>query len=159
MILNNREIDLFSIYLDDHNEDNRLLEVKALEPMIDKQKATVLTGDFNAIDKDDLSVQERELLTLLAKLPKVNYMGPSLEEMKRSEVTQYIKKMGFVDADEYKKRMTIPTKLFPVFIPKPILRLDYCFYNNKARVSDFEVLYGPQWDMTSDHYPITFEIS
>lgn len=150
--------DIFCLYLDSSNEDLRLKQVEALFSYVDKNKATILTGDFNSIDKADLSKSQRDILLLLAKFPQVKSMEGSFREMERGEVTRVIKSHDFVDADEYKKRPTIPTKLFQVYLPKPILRLDYAFYNKFARVINFEVLMGRLWEYTSDHYPIMFEV-
>ena len=152
------DIELFSTYLDDESEEVRKKEVGELFKITDINKPTIIMGDLNTIDKGDLSQSTSDLMHLLANFPKLKQMEPALREMEKGEVTALIKSMGLVDADEYNKRRTIPSKLFVVPTFNPILRLDYAFYNKLVHKVNFEVLRGPMFDYLSDHYPILLEI-
>ncbi len=156
--LGSKKIDIFSTYLNDKDEDIRLEQLNKLFTHINKNSPCVLTGDFNSIDQGDWSKYGSEILHMFARFPSLKSMEKALFQMERGEVTARIKQQGFVDADEIKRRRTIPSRLFPMNTVKPILRLDYAFYNNLVRLREFRVLTGALFDYTSDHYPITFEL-
>ena len=156
--VNGVETEIFAIYLDDTSEYVRMKQIEALFKYIKSEVSTIIIGDLNTIDKDDISKPESDLVHLMATIPSLKAMGAAVKEMERGEVTAEIKKHNFVDADEYKKRKTIPSKLFVVPTFGPILRLDYAFYNKFVHKVSFEVLRAARFETLSDHYPILLEI-
>lgn len=146
VVFKGKEIDIFSVYLDDLSEDTRLEQIKSLFKLINKNKATVFMGDLNSLDKSDETI-----------IPSINLgLDKVLKDMGRGEVISFIKEKDFNDSN-IDKLKTVPTKLFPIKIDKPILRLDYIFYNQYLKSKNFEVLTGEIFDKTSDHFPIRVE--
>jgi len=147
IIFDGREADVFSVYLDDMSEDTRLEQIKSLFSLINKNKATVFMGDLNSLDKSDESI-----------IPSINFdLDKVLKDMGRGEVIKFIKGNGFIDTNMDKLK-TAPTKLFPIKVDKPILRLDYIFHNQFLEAKNFEVLNGEIFNKTSDHFPIEVEL-
>jgi endonuclease/exonuclease/phosphatase family metal-dependent hydrolase len=85
-------------------------------------------------------------------------MESSLNEMRRGEVTKMLVDAGFVDFGKGKVD-TVPAKLFPLPVEKPILRLDYAFGNNRVKLEEFKVLTDEKYGNLSDHYPIWMRVS
>jgi len=140
--VDDKKIDIFSIYLDDMSEDTRLKQVESLFGFIDKNP-TIFMGDLNTIDVDDKTV-----LPILG-----NSLDNVFREMSRGEVIKYIKNNDFRDTN-LERVKTVPTKLFPIKISEPIARLDYIFYRGDFKVKSFDVLRGNLFDKMSDHFPI-----
>ncbi|MCL4384072.1 hypothetical protein M1116_01305 [Patescibacteria group bacterium] len=149
--------EIFAVYLEVVEEEIRKAQIKALLQLVDPKKATILIGDFNSIDGKDLSWPTKCLLRSGAKVIGDRTFKRAIPEMMRGEGTALIKAQGFQDADP-KRRPTIPSKLFVLPIPFPLLRLDYGFYNQRVKPINFEVLRGPLFEKTSDHYPILWEV-
>lgn len=156
--MDNDEVDVFSVYLDDLSEDTRLTQVDALLKNIKIDKPTVIMGDLNTLSLKDLSKTDL-LINEFAKVNPQMYkaMKPVLDQMKRGEVIKQFETFGLKDADK-DGMPTAPTKLFPAEIKGAVLRLDYALYTDRLKVQNFNVLTGPNFDKSSDHYPISFEV-
>jgi endonuclease/exonuclease/phosphatase family metal-dependent hydrolase len=152
-------IDIFSIYLDDVNEDTRIKQIEAVLKLVNPNTPTIITGDLNTFDKDDLAETNKQLEILGHKFPgPMKSMESSLNEMKRGKVTKILVDAGFVDLGKGKGD-TVPAKLFPLPVDKPVLRLDYAFGNNLIKLEEFKVLTDEKYGNLSDHYPIWMRVS
>jgi endonuclease/exonuclease/phosphatase family metal-dependent hydrolase len=153
------EIDIFSVYLDDLNEDTRIKQIQAVLKLVDPNIPTIITGDLNTFDENDLNEAKNSLDELGRKYPvPIKNMEASLNEMKRGEVTQILKDNGFSDLGRNAGN-TVPAKLFPLPVEKPVIRLDYAFGNSRVKLEDFKVLTDPKFGNLSDHYPIWMRVS
>jgi endonuclease/exonuclease/phosphatase family metal-dependent hydrolase len=132
--------------------------VEALLELVEIQKPTIIAGDLNTFDQGDLLRAKAGLRILYALNPNAKSMEPATNEMARAEVTKLIKAKGLVDMGKGQGN-TIPSKLFPIKLNGPALRIDYGFCTPDIRVENFEVLRGEIFDKTSDHYPIKMRIS
>jgi endonuclease/exonuclease/phosphatase family metal-dependent hydrolase len=150
-------IDIFSTYLDDLNEDTRIGQVKALLDLVDKDRKTIITGDLNTFDESDLFSAKAGLKILYTLNPGAKSMEPVTTGMARAEVTKILKEYGFVDMGKGNGN-TIPSKLFPIRVNQPMLRVDYGFCTPDIKVQKFEVLRGEVFDKLSDHFPISMKI-
>ncbi len=152
-------IDILSVYLDDLSEDTRIKQVQAILNLIDPNIPTIIMGDLNTFDKNDLDDAKTNLDELGQRYPgPMKSMEASLNEMKRGEVTQLLKDNGFTDLGK-DAGATVPAKLFPLPVEKPVIRLDYAFGNNRVKLEDFRVLTDPKFGNLSDHYPIWMRVS
>jgi len=152
-------MDIFSVYLDDISEDTRIKQIKAVLALVDPNIPTIITGDLNTFDKHDLNETKSNLDELSRRYPgPMKSMETSLNEMKRGEVTQLLKINGFRDLGK-DAGTTVPAKLFPLPVEKPVIRLDYAFGNSRVKLEDFKVLTDPKFGNLSDHYPIWMRIS
>lgn len=152
-------IDIFSIYLDDENEDTRLKQLEVVLQAVDPSMPTLIVGDLNTIDSTDLVETDKNLEELASKFPgPMKSMESSLNQMKRGEVTKNLKVNGFIDLG-CGKGNTIPAKLFPLPVDKPIIRFDYAFGNEKINLEEFKVLTDKKFAELSDHYPIWMRVS
>ncbi len=152
------EIDIFAVYLDDVSEDTRLDQVRVVLGSVDSNRPTIITGDFNTIDKDDLEEASKNLEELQLKFPgPMKAMEPSLNEMRRGEVTKVLIENGFVDLGKGRGN-TIPAKLFPFPADRPLARFDYAFGNRFIKLEDFRVLTDDTYAVLSDHFPIWMRI-
>jgi endonuclease/exonuclease/phosphatase family metal-dependent hydrolase len=152
-------IDIFSVYLDDVSEDTRIKQIEAVLKLVNPNTPTIITGDLNTIDKDDLAETNKQLETLGRKFPgPMKSMEGSLNEMKRGEIAKILKDQGFIDLGKDEGN-TVPAKLFPLPVEKPILRLDYAFGNNQVKLEEFKVLTDEKYGNLSDHYPIWMRVS
>jgi len=152
-------IDLFSVYFDDLSEDARLKQTKAVLKLVDPNTLTIVIGDLNTIDGHDLSQTNVRLLELAQKFPKqMKYMENVFNEMKRGEITRMFENRGFIDLGKDKGN-TVPAKLFPLPVEKPIARIDYAFANRKVKLEEFKVLTDENFGKLSDHYPIWMKVS
>ncbi len=152
-------IDIFSIYLDDVNEDTRIKQIQAVLELVDTHTPTIITGDLNTFDNDDLAETNKQLEALGHKFPgPMKSMEGSLNEMKRGEVTKILTNAGFVDLGKGKGN-TVPAKLFPLPVNGPVLRLDYAFGNNLIKLEEFKILTDEKYGNLSDHYPIWMRVS
>jgi endonuclease/exonuclease/phosphatase family metal-dependent hydrolase len=157
IVVNEKEVDIFSVYLDDVSEDIRLEQIKALFNLIDPNKSTIFMGDLNTIDSEDLTKAKEQIEELFTKNPAAKTMEPSLREMMRGEVTKRIKEKGFIDIGKGRGN-TVPSNLFPIQTNGPITRFDYAFCTPDIKVESFEVLRGIEFDQLSDHFPIKMRI-
>lgn len=154
-----KDIDVFSVYLDDLNEDVRVKQVKALLKHIDPNTPTIIAGDLNTLDFDDIKKTDEHIKRLSQKFPgPMNNMEQSLNEMKRAKVTKLLKDNGFIDLGKNLGN-TVPAKLFPLPVENPILRIDYAFTNRQIKLEEFKVLVDDAFGILSDHYPIIIKIS
>lgn len=152
-------VDIFSVYLDDISENTRIKQVKAALNLVDSSIPTIITGDLNTFDEHDLNEARNNLIELGQRYPgPIKNMVASLNEMKRAEVTQILKENGFTDLGKNAGN-TVPAKLFPLPVEKPVIRLDYAFGNSRVRLEDFKVLTDPKFGNLSDHYPIWMRVS
>jgi endonuclease/exonuclease/phosphatase family metal-dependent hydrolase len=143
VVIDKKIIDVFSIYLDDLSEDTRLKQLKSLFSMIKSTNPTLFMGDINSMDKEDKTV-----------IPWVNLdLNKVLEDMNKGEVITFIKENGFIDTNTLRLK-TAPSKLFPIKLAKPVMRIDYIFHNKYFRTEEFNVLYDNEFNRASDHFPI-----
>lgn len=152
-------IDIFSVYLDDVSEDTRIKQIQAVLELVDPNIPTIITGDLNTFDKRDLNETNSSLNELVQKYPEpMKSMEAALNEMKRGEVTQLLKDNGFIDLGK-DSGPTVPAKLFPLPLEKPLIRLDYAFGNGRISLEDFKVLTDEKFGNLSDHYPVWMCVS
>jgi len=155
--INGSELDIFTVYLDDLSEETRVKQTKALLKNIDKERPTIIMGDLNTLDLNDISKAQHFIDEFAEGNPRLyEGMKPVLIEMKRGEVIKRLKKFGLNDAGK-NGGPTAPTKLFPAKINEPILRIDYALHTKSVMVKNFKVMRGSLFDETSDHYPIVFD--
>lgn len=152
-------IDIFSVYFDDLCEALRVDQLETVLKLVDKSKPTIILGDLNSFDCDDLAETSRNLDELAQKFPKQVKMmkETAFNEMMKAQVTKIFKKNGFRDLGKGKGN-TVPAKLFPLPSAKPLARLDYAFANELIKVNDFEVLTEEKFAVLSDHYPIYIRV-
>lgn len=155
--VNNKTVDIFSVYLDDLSEDVRIDQIQSLLKFVEKDKPVIIMGDLNTLDAEDF-VREEPLINKFAASNTQLYisMTPVLNEMKRGEVVKILKESGLQDADK-SSEPTAPSKLFPAKIEYAILRIDYAFHTNEMQIANFKVMKDGVFDQASDHYPIVFE--
>ncbi|OGM19832.1 hypothetical protein A2686_04970 [Candidatus Woesebacteria bacterium RIFCSPHIGHO2_01_FULL_38_10] len=157
--LNNEKVDIFSVYLDDLSEDVRIGQVQSLLKFVENDKPTIIMGDLNTLDTEDIVRAEPLINKFAASNPQLyKNMAPVLNEMRRGEVTKILKEFGLQDADK-SGEPTAPSKLFPAKIEDAILRIDYAFHTNEIQTINFKVMKGGVFDQSSDHYPIAFQLS
>lgn len=157
MIIDEKGVDVYTVYLDDLSEDARVEQVIALLRQIDMNYPSIIMGDLNALKKEDVS----KLKPLIDKFFLVNpeLLAGYEDVLKQMMVGTALSKIeggGFVDATHI-MQATAPTKLFPAKLEDPILRLDYAYYRGKVKISNFEVRREEIFDRASDHYPIVFD--
>lgn len=158
LLIKGNKLDIFTIYLDDLNEDTRIKQTQLLLKHIDQNKPTIVMGDLNTLSLNDIS----KVNLLIDKFAKDNRrlyesMIPILNEMKRGEVINILKDYGLKDADK-KGEPTAPSKLFTAKIKNAILRIDYAFHTDKIQVQNFKVFKDSIFNQASDHYPIVFDV-
>jgi endonuclease/exonuclease/phosphatase family metal-dependent hydrolase len=152
-----KECDIFAVHLEWTKEDIRVKQIEALLKQTDPKIPTIIMGDFNTIASRDLTGLRKIILNCFLSLPSLRKTGKVIFDMERGLVTEIIKAKGFVDANSYRLK-TAPSKLFPVWVPPALIRLDYAFCSPEIKVKSFDVLKGPIYDYTSDHYPIMIEV-
>jgi endonuclease/exonuclease/phosphatase family metal-dependent hydrolase len=152
-------IDIFSTYLDDVSEDTRIKQIEEVLKLVNSNIPTIITGDLNTIDLDDLAETNKNIKDLVRKFPgPMKSMEHSLNEMKRCEVTKMLVKNGFADLGKGKGNTT-PAKLFSLPTDEPIVRLDYAFGSRQSKLEEFKVLTDEKYGNLSDHYPIWMRVS
>jgi endonuclease/exonuclease/phosphatase family metal-dependent hydrolase len=154
--LNGREITIVLAYLDDLQEDIRLLQSKAIVESIDSHDNAIIMGDLNTLAPNDKQSTTHDLEKFYIDNPGIKEkLRPVVEQMQRAEVIARFQAQGFIDAGSG-HGATMPSKLFPAVSSKPFLRLDYCLRGSNIKVSDFAVRTTETMQKTSDHFPITF---
>lgn len=157
--INNTKFDIFTVYLDDLNEDTRIAQIKALLKQVKQDNPTIVMGDLNTLSPNEALRLTPLINKFFTEHPHLSEsLMPVLEEMKRGEVTKILEKNRFQDADKT-ETPTAPSKLFPVKTENAFLRLDYVFHTKDIQISNFNVLREPIFDKVSDHYPIVFEFN
>lgn len=157
--INNNRVDIFTVYLDDLNEDTRIAQIKALLQQVKQDNPTIVMGDLNILNHNEAIRITPLINKFFAKQPLLSEsLKPALEELKRAEVTKILEKSRFQDADKT-GFPTWPSKLFPIKIESAFLRLDYAFHTKGIQISNFNILKDSVFDQSSDHYPIVFEIN
>ena len=95
-------IDIFSVYFDDVSEDTRIKQTKVLLQLVNPDVPTIITGDLNTFEKQNLNKTVNNLSKLTHRYPEqMKNMEISLNEMKRGEVIQLLNSCRFVDLDKY----------------------------------------------------------
>ncbi len=157
LAVDGKNVDIFSVYLDDMSEDLRVNQINALVRHVNPKKPTIITGDLNTIDADDLPAVSPLLKRFADENPQI-YKGIKIiiDDMKQGKTINLMQKYGFIDSDE-NQRPTFPSILFPAKIDKPILRIDYALHTKDILIKNFKVSTGSLFDRSSDHYPISFE--
>ncbi|OGK11470.1 hypothetical protein A2954_06370 [Candidatus Roizmanbacteria bacterium RIFCSPLOWO2_01_FULL_37_12] len=156
--INESEMDIFTVYFDDLSEDTRRSQAQALLTYITLNRPTVVMGDYNTMDIEDIPKANPLIDALGKENPQLfENLLPVLNEMKRGEVIKTLRKYGLKDAD-MNREPTVPTSLFPAKVNKAILRIDYAFHTDNIDVQNFSVLKDSLFDQTSDHYPIVFDV-
>lgn len=155
--ISGRELDIYTVYLDDLSENARVEQVAELLRQVDANTPSIIMGDLNALKKADLPQFNPLIDKFFRNNPKLlEDYGKVLNEMKSGIALGKIEKHGFKDASR-KVEATAPTKLFPAILEEPLLRLDYAFTTGAVEVSSFEVRREELFDLASDHYPIVFD--
>lgn len=151
-------LDVFSVYLDDVREKNRLEQMRALLQHVSPEKHTIIMGDFNCISDTDVTV----IIKALAKLLKTSSttMRTRLysveDKLAHRGVIRFLEASGFVDGS-IQKQPTTPTHKLN-FNVGPFLRLDYAFHTPEIVMASTEVVRGTLFDRASDHFPLVVEI-
>lgn len=157
--LGDTELVIFNVHLDPWKEDPRVLEVERLLNKIDGGVATIITGDFNSLSRQDN--YPPEFLTTLQQRKFYKFGQDQLEY----RVTDKLAEAGFTDVAANLAHMdiTAPTPYGEseadsegVPVSEAPARVDYVFANTKAMafVKDFEVIKNEETNKISDHYPI-----
>lgn len=159
------DYNLFTLYLDDLNEDVRLKQVKVLEKKL-KQEKVILMGDLNSFLRTDLPFLPGLLESARAALKMstkqiyqfMTEILPAVRQMKRCEAVAYLSdELGLVNAiPDFEP--TMPSKLFPGGMDRPFIRVDYFFHSPDVKPKKAQVVYGELFDQTSDHFPVVMEI-
>ena len=150
-------IDIFTTYLDDMNEDTRIKQTKSLLELVKPNVPTIIAGDLNTFDQDDVKKSTLKLQDFFDKNPKLEEMKTVINSMARAEVVEMFKSRGFIDMGK-KSGNTVPSKLFPIKFNEPIMRLDYGFCTPDIKIESFEVLRDEVFDRLSDHFPIKMRV-
>lgn len=150
-------VDIFTAYLDDASEETRLQQTDSLLEQVSPGVPTIIIGDLNTIDEIDLPEASKQIGDIFKKHPEVKSMESGLREMMRGGVTRKLKEEGFVDMGMGRGN-TVPSKLFPIQIDEPMIRLDYGFCTSNIKIENFEVLRGTEFDQLSDHFPIKMRV-
>lgn len=161
--INGKEIEIFTVYLDDLSEETRLNQIKALLGIVNKP--SVIMGDFNAVCKEDVPEIKLKWHKFLKLNPKFkeskdyeSYFVPVFDELIRGEVVEKIKQKGFREAaNNGIRQMTFPTPVF-MNVPTPYLKVDHLFYTPDLSIDNFQVLTGGIFNQASDHYPVVGEL-
>jgi len=153
-----RQVDIFTVYLDDLSEETRVSQVKALCNLMDKRK-TIVMGDFNSILPEkvlELKIKWKLVLMMkpdFKKNPSFNtYFKPVFESLCNAQAINLLRKNGFLDARGQTKTNTFPTPLLPLNLP-PLLQVDYIFHTPDLKV-DINVPTEKLFNKASDHFPI-----
>lgn len=150
------KLEIFSVYLDTYEEEIRLKQLDALYRQINQNLSTILIGDFNAIDINEVDKAKKVIVKLFAQFPQLEKIS-YIRDMLKGTTIETIKSWGFKDADK-RGVFTVPSKLSPIPLLNPVFRIDYAFVHPEIKVRKFEVLKGKVYDYTSDHYPIVVDI-
>ncbi|MFA6004999.1 MAG: endonuclease/exonuclease/phosphatase family protein [Patescibacteria group bacterium] len=156
--INKNTLDIFTVYLDDLSEDTRILQSKKLLQNVSQDNPTIVMGDLNTLSEHDIPKIIPFIDQLATESPQI-YEGlhSVLSEMKRGEVIKMFEAYGLKDAGK-NEGPTAPTRLVPMKIENPILRIDYAFHTDNIQVLNFKILKDTIFDQASDHYPIVFEL-
>jgi exodeoxyribonuclease III len=157
--LGDTELVIFNVHLDPWKEDPRVLEIERLLNKVDGGVATIITGDFNSLSRQDN--YPPEFLTTLQQRKFYKFGQDELE----FRVTDKLAESGFTDvaANLAHLDITAPTPYGEseadsegVPVSEAPARVDYVFANTKAMafVKDFEVIKNEETNKISDHYPI-----
>lgn len=166
LISGGKKLDIFTVYLTDLSESERLVQIQSLLGNIDKSQMTVLMGDFNAIDPSERATVEKNFQKFLDKNPSFkkredykDYFVPAFAELLKAQIVPLIERFGFQDSSiKGRAEATAWTKLSP-FKLTSIARVDHIFTDRNAEVKGFLVLKNGIFEKASDHYPIMAEIS
>lgn len=157
--LGDTELVIFNVHLDPWKEDPRVLEIERLLNKVDGGVATIITGDFNSLSRQDN--YPPEFLTTLQQRKFYKFGQDQLEY----RVTDKLAEAGFTDVAANLAHMdiTAPTPYGEseadsegVPVSEAPARVDYVFANTKAMafVKDFEVIKNEETNKISDHYPV-----
>lgn len=157
--INNNRLDIFTVYLDDLNEDTRIGQIDTLLSQIRQDSSTIIMGDLNTLSPNEATGLTPLINKFFAEHPHLSEsLMPVLDQMKRGEVTRILERHKFLDADK-NGTPTAPSKLFPVKIESALFRVDYAFHTKDIQISNFKVPKDSIFDQVSDHYPIVFEVN
>lgn len=88
------------------------------------------------------------------------YFKPVFKDLIRAEAVKLIKSNGFKEAKNKEASLpTSPTKLHPLKVEKPLVRVDHILVSSGLKIADFKVHSGNLFDKASDHFPISVDIS
>jgi len=156
--INEKPLDIISIYLDDVREKTRLEQMKALLQYVTPNRKTIILGDFNCISDRDVKLIEKTMKSILQNSPRnVRTKLYSVQEkLAHRGAIRFLETKGFIDADK-KGQPTTPThKTSPMI--SPFLRIDYAFCTTDIVIASTRVVQGKLFDRTSDHFPLIVEI-
>lgn len=156
--LNDRKVDLFTIYLDDKSEDTRVRQVHSLLQKTNVRNPTIIMGDLNTFSPKDIPVVVSAIRSFLDSNPSLEAkFAPVLNEMQKAQVSKILEAAEFIDTN-LTSQTTAPTSLLGVKNLADIFRLDYIFCSKNIKWKNFKVHKYNFFDKVSDHFPITLEI-
>jgi len=151
------ELDVFTIHLNHLNEEKRIKETKALLEFV-KNVRTIVVGDFNTIDEEDLEKTKKVTENPIIKLGSmVKGSRGIIRGMYPASITKLLKQAGLTDWGAGKGN-TFPTFKIPLILNGPAARLDYVFGSKHIELISFQVLYQKKFEKLSDHYPILVDL-
>ncbi|MCL4360512.1 MAG: hypothetical protein M1511_20230 [Deltaproteobacteria bacterium] len=158
--IDDKPVDIFSVYLDDVAEKRRMQQLAALMQHIEPGKHTIITGDFNSLADRDIEYVQKTFQRIYRYLPRrLKHRVYSVEsKIAHRGTIQLIKSHGFVDMAASNVQPITPTKKFSRLI-SPFLRFDYAFGTPNIVVASTWVVRGDLFDRTSDHYPFIVDIN
>tara|TARA_Y100000310_G_C20685527_1_gene818700 strand:+ start:648 stop:1418 length:771 start_codon:yes stop_codon:yes gene_type:complete len=152
-----KEIAIFLTHLTAMEEYNRLDELKALLPEIQKEENVILLGDLNSLSPKD-NYDEEKLLKLL-KEQNIKKFGQ--EKLKKCVQTKLLE-AGLIDAvrefsDEFE--YSVPTTYNKDMFHFEKLRLDYIYISKSLRpfLKNAKIIRTEETNQLSDHFPIVAE--
>jgi len=154
--IKDKPVDIFSVYLDDLNENTRISQITELLRHV-TNKPTILLGDLNTVYPEDRPKLKSDLNHLL--LERSEFKERDFKELLRAEVIPLIKSKGFVGArGDGPRTSTAATSLSKQKFGA-IFKIDHIFHSPDIKVEKFQVLKGSIFEKASDHYPIVAKLS
>jgi endonuclease/exonuclease/phosphatase family metal-dependent hydrolase len=158
--IDEKPVDMFSVYLDDVAEKRRKQQLTTLMQHIEQGKHTIIIGDFNSIADRDTGYVQKTFQRIYRYLPRrLKHRFYSVEsKIAHRGTIQLLESHGFVDMAAQNVQPTTPTKKFYQLI-SPFLRFDYAFGTPNIVVASTQVVHGDLFNRTSDHYPFMLDIN
>lgn len=153
----NTDVAIFNLHLNPWNEESRLQEIDHLLPKIDRNKATIITGDLNSISRQDNypATFHNELI----KHGIIKYGQADLE----FRVIETLENAGFIDAAVKLNAIqpTVPTPSANDRDHELPVRIDYMLVSAPLQnaISNFTTIKTEETNIISDHYPICVDIT
>jgi len=154
-----KKLDVFSIHLNHASEEKRAKETQKILDLVKINSPTIITGDFNTIDKDDLVDTRKMTDHPIIKVGSIiKKSRPIIVGMYPATITQKFVEARLTDFGKDRGN-TFPTFRVPLVLKRPAARLDYAFGSKEVKLLSFKVLRDKKFEKLSDHYPILVEIN